>query len=148
MPNHYHEDDYHAAYRNINPTPCVFEKAILAHCVACELTEKHLLAERETINCRDAVAQQTCSELRKALRNHFAFSLRVIKSDDPLPHGKESKIQCGGLQGLQQVLSKTKEVTNVHQLILDALAKYYDLESLPYSEIVPTVAHFNLRRHH
>ncbi|CAK0762325.1 conserved hypothetical protein [Gammaproteobacteria bacterium] len=143
----YDEDAYRDAYRNINPAPCAFEKAVLACCVACELAEKHLLAERETINCSDPEAQKTCAELRKALRDHSAFSLKLTRrDDDPVPHGKEIKAQCGGLQGLQQALRGMKEVVNVRQLVWDAFAQYGDLESLPYSEIVRTVAHFNLRR--
>ena len=104
------------------------------------------MAERETINCHEAEAQKTCVELRKALRTHSAFSLKITSLNAPVPHGKEIKAQCGGLKGLQQALTGTEEVADARKLVLDALAQYGDLESLPYTEIVQTVAHFNIRR--
>ena len=138
---------YRDAYSSINPTPCAFEKGILTQCVACELAEKHLLAERETINCHDVEAWQLCEDLRKILRIRAAFSLKLVKLDgELLPHGQEIKVQCGGLLGLQQALDGTKEITNVHRLVLDAIMRYADLTSFPYSEIVRTIVHFSLRR--
>jgi hypothetical protein len=146
MSNEYNEDAYRDARKSINPTPCAFEKAVLARCVSCELAEKHLLAERETINCHEAGAQKTCSELRNALRSHAAFTLKITSLNAPVPHGKEIKAQCGGLRGLQNAMTGTEEVANARKLVLDALAQYGDLDSLPYSDIVQTVASFNIRR--
>ena len=146
MSNEYNEDAYRDARKSINPTPCAFEKAVLARCVACELADKHLLAERETINCHDPEAQKTCTELRKALRTHSAFTLKISNLNGPVPHGKEIKAQCGGLKGLQQAMSGTPEVADARKLVLDALAQYGDLESLPYTEIVQTVSQFSIRR--
>lgn len=141
----YNEDAYRDARVSINPTPCAFEKAVLARCIACELAEKHLLAERETVNCREAEAQKTCAELRKALRAHSAFTLKLTSPNGPVPHGKEIKAQCGGLKGLQNALSGSEEVVNARKLVLDALEKFGDLEALPYSVIVQTVATFTIR---
>jgi len=146
MSNEYNEDAYRDARKSINPAPCAFEKAVLARCVSCELAEKHLLAERETINCHEAEAQKTCAELRTALRTHAAFTLKITSLNAPVPHGKEIRAQCGGLKGLQNALSGTEEVPNARKLVLDALAQYGDLESLPYSVIVQTVANFSIRR--
>lgn len=146
MSNEYNEDAYRDARVSINPNPCAFEKAILARCVACELAEKHLLAERETVNCREAGAQKACAELRKALRTHSAFSLKLTSLNGPVPHGKEIKAQCGGLKGLQNALTGSEDVSDTRRLLLDALEKYGDLEALPYSVIVQTVANFSIRR--
>jgi hypothetical protein len=57
MSSEYNEDAYRDARKSLNPTPCAFEKAILAGCANCEFADKHLLAERETINCHEADAQ-------------------------------------------------------------------------------------------
>jgi hypothetical protein len=146
MSNEYNEDAYRDARKSINPTPCAFEKAVLARCVSCELADKHLLAERETINCHEAEAQKTCTELRKALRTHSAFTLKISNLNGPVPHGKEIRAQCGGLKGLQNAMTGSEEVGNVRTLVLDALAQYGDLESLPYSVIVQTVVNFTIRR--
>ena len=105
MSSEYNEDAYRDARKSLNPTPCAFEKAILAGCANCELADKHLLAERETINCHEADAQLACSELRNALRIHSVFTLKLIRPEAPVPHGKEIKVQCGGLKGLQSALT-------------------------------------------
>jgi hypothetical protein len=142
----YNEDAYRDARKSVNPTPCAFEKGVLARCVTCSKAEKHLLAERETINCSDAVAQARCMELKNLLRGHSAFALKISRMGPPLPHAKELKIQCGGLKGLQKTASGEDAVSDVFDLLEQALAQHGSLERLPYSEIVQGVVHFESRR--
>lgn len=142
----YNEDAYRDARKSVNPTPCAFEKGVLARCIACSQAEKHLLAERETVNCGDAAAQVRCAELRALLRGHSAFALKISRMGPPLPHAKELKIQCGGLKGLQKSISGDDTVTDAFNLVSQAVQQYGALESLPYSEIVQGVVHFEGRR--
>lgn len=142
----YNEDAYHEARRSVNPTPCAFEKGVLACCVACSKAEKHLLAERETMNCTEPAAQARCMELKTLLRGHSAFALKVPRPGQQLPHAKELKIQCGGLKGLQASLTGSDTVGDVFTLIESALAAHGTLEELPYSDIVQGVVHFEARR--
>ncbi len=142
----YNEDAYRDARKSVNPTPCAFEKGVLARCIACSKAEKHLLAERETINCADAAAQSRCMELKTLLRGQSAFALRITATSSPLPHAKELKIQCGGLKGLQKSLSGSDEVADVTGLIDASVARHGGLETFPYSEIVQSVVHFEARR--
>lgn len=142
----YNEDAYREARKSVNPTPCAFEKGVLARCIACGKAEKHLLAERETINCGDAQAQARCMELKMLLRGQSAFALRITAANSPLPHAKELKIQCGGLKGLQRSLTNLDNVEDVFSLIESALAEHGSLESFPYSEIVQGVVHFEGRK--
>jgi len=140
------EDAYRAASHSINPVPCAFEKALLAGCAACGQAERHLLAERETVNCLDPRAQQTCSELRMALREHFAFVLKLVHPDQPAPHGKELKAQCGGLRGLAHAFDGSDAVADVQSLVSAALRQAGGLDELPYAQIAPFVAQFNIRQ--
>lgn len=142
----YNEDAYRDARKSVNPTPCAFEKGVLARCIACSKAEKHLLAERETINCTSVAAQARCQELKSILRNQSAFALRITSANAPLPHAKELRIQCGGLKGLQKSVTGPDDVTDVTGLIDAALARYGTLETFPYSEIVQSVVHFEARR--
>jgi len=137
---------YRDAYSIINPAPCPFEKAILTRCVTCTISEKHLLAERETINCRNLPDWRNCIELRKILQTRATFSLKLVKYPGEIPHGKEIKIQCGGLQGLQQIIMGDIQLINVAPLIHDALARYGNLESFPYTEIARAVVHYHRAR--
>jgi hypothetical protein len=142
----YNEDAYRDARKSVNPTPCAFEKGVLARCIACGKAEKHLLAERETVNCSDASAQARCMELKTLLRNHSAFALKIPRVGQQLPHAKELKIQCGGLKGLQVSMTDSDNVEDVFTLIESALAAYGGLEAMPYSDIVQGVVHFEARR--
>jgi hypothetical protein len=142
----YNEDAYRDARKSVNPTPCAFEKGVLARCIACSKAEKHLLAERETVNCGDAAAQARCMELKTLLRSHSAFALKIPHIGLQLPHAKELKIQCGGLKGLQTAISGTENVEDALALIESALSTYGALDDFPYSEIVQGVVHFEARR--
>jgi hypothetical protein len=147
MVDHFHEGAYHEARQRINPAPCAFEKALLVRCASCSLAEKHLLAERETINCRDPKAKETCDKLRTALRSHLGFVFRTTGAlDQPLPHALEMRTQCGGLKGLQQATGATDEVDDVHRLLVEALNRFGGLDDLPYASIVQGVSNFNVRR--
>lgn len=140
------EDAYRAARGSINPMPCAFEKALLAGCAACAQAERHLLAERETVNCLDSQAQHDCSELRLALHEHFAFVLKLVHPDQPVPHGKELKAQCGGLRGLAHAMHGSETVDDVQALVSAALKQAGGLDELPYAQIMPFVAEFNMRK--
>ncbi len=142
----YNEDAYRDARKSVNPTPCAFEKAVLARCIACSKSEKHLLAERETVNCGDPAAQARCAELRTLLRGHSAFALKISRMGSPLPHAKELKIQCGGLRGLQHAVNGEEAVADAFDLIEQALTQFGELQALPYSEVVKGVVHFEGRR--
>lgn len=142
----YNEDAYRNARKSVNPTPCAFEKGVLARCIACGKAEKHLLAERETLNCADAAAQARCTELKTLLRSHSAFALKIPHIGAQLPHAKELKIQCGGLKGLQHAISGSDQVEDVFALVDTAQAAYGSTDAFPYSEIVQGVVHFEARR--
>lgn len=142
----YNEDAYRDARKSINPSPCAFEKGVLARCIDCSKGEKHLLAERETMNCSDPAAQARCTELKTLLRGHSAFALKIPRIGAQLPHAKELKIQCGGLKGLQVAISGTDNVEDVFALIESAVAEHGALDAFPYSDIVQGVVHFEARR--
>jgi hypothetical protein len=140
------EAAYRSARGDINRLPCVFEKALLSRCAVCQLAASHALAERETIACTSPLARSECGLLSGLLREKSAFALRVTTTQRILPHAMLMKIQCGGLQGLQQVLDPAAAAPDVHQLVLLAHERYGELGALPFSEIVQGVAAFQLRK--
>ena len=141
------EEAYKAAREEINPLACPFEKAILFRCCNCELASRKNIAERETVSCRSAVARENCHTLREHLRANALFALGLTHSG-PLPHGKEIKVQCGGLIGLQRALHPDRDapVENVHALMLSAQQEFDSLEDFPYSEIIQSIAAYESRR--
>ena len=143
------ESAFRDARKLVNPYPCAFEKALLARCCQCSLAQRMNIAEREAVGCTDPALRETCLALRGHLRQNSAFALKLQHTSGPLPHAKELKIQCGGLRGLQKVLSGSAEVENVNDvgaLARLALERYLTLEQLPYSEIIQAVAAYEIRR--
>jgi len=140
------ETAYHAARGEINRLPCVFEKALLSRCVVCELSVRHLLAERETVACTDPLARAVCGQMAGLLREKSAFALKLKEAARILPHAMMMKIQCGGLNGLKDVLDPEAPAPDVRRLIRQALAEYGTLEALPFSRIVQGVSHWQGRK--
>jgi hypothetical protein len=140
------EGAFESARGEINRLPCVFEKALLSRCAVCELSDDHALAERVTISCTSPVARVDCGQLAALLREKSAFALRLVTTQRILPHAMMMKIQCGGLQGMQQALEPEAPVPHVRRLVLKGRERFGELAALPFSEIVKGVAAFQLRK--
>lgn len=140
------EAAYKSARGEINRLPCVFEKALLSRCAVCQLAASHALAERESIACTSPLARADCGQLSGLLREKSAFALRLTTTQRILPHAMLMKIQCGGLQGLQQVLDAEAPAPDVRRLVLLARDKFGELAALPFSEIVKGIAAFQIRK--
>ena len=143
------ENELRKAYRELQQIPCAFEKAVLSRRCECECAQRFNVAEREGVTCTTRTAQPDCMALLSLLHEHARFTLRLIDPDSPLPHGKEIKVQCGGLLGLQRLLQpdlQDERVGNVHALVQNALRRYGSFEKLPTEEIVRGIATFQARR--
>jgi hypothetical protein len=132
--------DEHAFRQVLASTPylCPFEKSLLSGCVACSQHNSRQIAERVVLSCNSAVSWSECVELRDAFRLNFTFALGKSYIDGPLPHAQEMRMQCGGLRGLQSVLSGCVEVNDVAALIVLAKKHYGELEQFPFMQIVHT----------
>lgn len=142
------ENAYRQTLRSGDYQACPFGKAILARSCACPLSGRLAIAEREVVNCTEAAAQQQCSSLYELLRRNSLFALRLIHADEPLTHAQNMKLQCGGLHGLQLALDDTDEVFDVAGLVEAAQQTFGSLEELPYSQIMQSVAAFQVRKPH
>ena len=143
------EDEFRNTYHAVNEQRCVFEKTILSRRAGCEFGKRFCIAEREGVACGHNEAHQRCKELLETLRQNALFSLRLTQLDDPLPHGKEIKVQAGGLIGLQKILHSTDDnaaIDNINGLLEQALSRYGNLHALPYEELVRSIVHFEPRR--
>jgi hypothetical protein len=141
-----HEVSFHATRQQINPLPCVFEKALLCQAAACEAAQRLALAERELVACREPLARAACGQLLTLLRQNSAFALKLKDTQRILPHAMTMKIQCGGLVGLKDLLDPDAHAPDVLKLVRLAQAEFGALDQLPFSRIVQGVAHWQIRR--
>jgi hypothetical protein len=142
------ETSYHLTRKQINPLPCVFEKALLCRAAVCEAEQRLSLAEREMVACREPLARAACGQLLTLLRTNSAFALKLKDTERILPHAMMMKIQCGGLTGLKDLLDPDAHAPDVLKLVRRAQAEYENLETLPFSRIVQGVAHWQIRKRH
>lgn len=116
--------------------PCIFQKALLAHCVDCKRADRVQIAEREAVGCRNPASHARCVSLHHQLKLNFSFALGIRHINGSLSHAQELRVQCGGLMGLHFALSGSADVNDVDSLLGDALERWGDLERIPYSEVV------------
>lgn len=144
------EDVYRETWHELNDLPCPFEKAILRTCGACSQARRLHIAEREAVGCGHAGAQQRCLAVLTCWRRNAAFAVRLPQTNTPLPHGKEIRVQCGGLPGLQHALdparSSGSSVADIDALLVRAASRYGDADNFPYEDIVRAIAHYKARR--
>nr|MDP2192245.1 hypothetical protein [Rhodoferax sp.] len=138
------ESAYHASRRTINPSPCVFERAILADCAQCELSRRHALAEREVVACSLEVARINCMTLESLFHERARFALRLPGPGVPMVHAKMMQLQCGGLRGLQTAVAAP--TADVHAMVQKAQANDASLLELPWVEIVASIVAWQPRR--
>lgn len=140
------EHSYRNVRKEINPLPCVFEKALLCQAAVCEAAQKLSLAEREMVACREPLARAACGQLLTLLRANSTFALKLRDTQRILPHAMMMKIQCGGLAGLKDLFDPEAPAPDVLKLVRQAQADYENLDDLPFSRIVQGVAHWQIRR--
>lgn len=146
------EQEFKQAYREVNPHPCPFEKAILSYRCGCEKHQRVFIAEREGVACRTQSAHAVCQQVHAQLQKNAQFALKLPDLTQPLPHAKAMKLQCGGLVGLQNSLpdippESMHEVDNIYALIRDAIQMYQTIAQFPYAQIVKFIVHYQVRRH-
>jgi hypothetical protein len=145
-------DEYHyrKTYRGVNELPCPFEKAILSTRCGCALSQRILIAEREACSCTAREAQRTCMDLLHEIRAKATFSLKIPHLPGSLPHGKEVKVQIGGMLGLQAALNPAQAdaggVADIRSLVEAAVARYGSIEALPYQDIMKSVVAYQHRQ--
>ena len=140
------EDEFRKTYRNLIEFPCPFEKAILGNHCQCQNSKRVHLAERHAAGCNSENAQIHCLQLLAVLRDKARFSLRLSSVTGILPHGKEMKVQVGGLRGIQVAVDDPEQdLSNIFGLLVKALHKFGSLENLPFQTIVQSIAKFEGR---
>jgi hypothetical protein len=128
---------------------CPFEKAILSAQCDCELATRFSIAEQMGVGCRSDLACNNCTTLLAFMRENARFALKLTNTAGNLAFGKEMKVMIGGLTGLQRLMARGDDagrVRNVHALVQQAQTAYGSLESIPYQEVVKSIAAFRIKR--
>jgi len=148
------EDEYKATYQEIAKNRCVFEKALTNNQCKCRFSEHFWLADREGYACTSKEMAADCRHLLEKLRENSRFLLKLHTVGAQLPHNMDIRVQIGGLRGLRAAIGSGEQqsqhddlITDIRALIEQAEKQYDNMDVLPYSEIVQSIAGFKARRH-
>lgn len=135
------EDEYRSTYQSVNQIRCIYEKGLNSRRMSCSHMRRFFLADREGVGCQTETAVRRCQRFLDTVRSKARFALQLTTVDGPLPHNKEIKVQIGGLEGLQALVSAASaEVPNAFEVLNQAEQEYGSVEQLPYTEIMPAIA--------
>ncbi|MGB5832473.1 MAG: hypothetical protein WBG92_10840 [Thiohalocapsa sp.] len=141
---------FRETYSAINERFCPFEKSILTNNCACSRATRFCIAEREGVQCTANDAQARCIALLETLRCQARFALKTTVEGSALPHAKAMRVQVGGLRGICAALEPDAEVPtriqDIDAVIVAALARFGDLDALPYQTIVQQITAYRGRR--
>ncbi len=139
------ENEFREVFRGYDSQRCHFNKAILLGCAACSRSQRVLIAEREAISCLSRTGHARCGDVLFVLREKAAFALGMTQSGSDLPHGKEVKVECGGLVALAQLTGATV-VSDVDAILQEAMRRYGEPDAFPYGDIVRSISRYSLRK--
>ncbi len=143
------EDEYKKTYREIAGNRCAFEKALTNNQCKCRFSQHFWLADREGYSCKSREVAANCRNILEKLRENSRFLLKMHSVGAELPHNMDIRVQVGGLRGLRAALGSDEKdalITDVRALIERAEQQYDNMDALPYSEIVQSIASFQARR--
>ncbi len=139
------ENEFKEVLSGYDPKRCFFGKAILLGCADCGCSQRVLIGEREAVSCLSHAGRARCGDVLLALREKAAFALGMTQARQNLPHGKEVKVECGGLVALAQLAGLTV-VSDVDAVLREVLRRFGETEALPYEEIVRSISRYSLRK--
>ncbi len=127
-------------------TLCPFSKPIIGNWCRC----KHAnLDERCGGKMTCLMAEdylEGCYALVELFKQRSRFVLGITNEQDALTHQQLMKIRCGGLLGMQRLLQQQEAVPDVLDIMQLAREVYGDVESFPFSDIVPDIQNFSHRK--
>jgi hypothetical protein len=126
---------------------CAFNTILRAGQAHCSLAEHVTRREGPDVDCRSPEAQGRCAALLARLKVVGLPAFGV--EDDPLamPQAVMTKVQLGGLVGLQSQLGEASEaVADVDALVATATARFGGVEQIPVEDLVDGMTSFKLKR--
>ena len=141
------EREYKSAYKSINPTRCVFEKAINSRVCNCSRSVRFNLADREGVSCNSGAAQARCQQVLQTLRENSRFVLQVNAVEERLSHNADIKIQNGGMKGIANLIDANDvDERDIDTLLDNVIQQYKSIETLPYQAVVREISSYQVRR--
>lgn len=99
--------------------------------------------------CTSAQHAAHCADWLALLRKKAQFSLHLSEYLSVLPHGKEMKVQVGGVLALHKMYAHAEELDgqpDVYGTLERCLRQTTSFESVPFDVVMREVMRFRLRK--
>ncbi len=122
--------------------PCPFAKTLLAIRARCSLAHKYLIAEREGLQCTQLQAHLRCQTLLQRAGEQAQFTFSRRDPQQPYTHRQQLRLQAAILGTLAREIHADADFSqrDIHTLLDAALARFGILETLPFTQIIRTLA--------
>ncbi|WP_300428911.1 hypothetical protein [Candidatus Thioglobus sp.] len=126
---------------------CPFSHLILSGRCGCQFAAKDCVAEKEFGSCLDHKASSLCQSIYQHLRSNSNFVLKTHNTNN-LSVGQQSKIKMGGLLALQELMGVDNgdKIDDISNLANKIKLTYPNLDSIPFSKLMPRIAKFKFRK--
>ena len=127
---------------------CPFGSTLVTEACHCVHAEQVVRRGGAEIVCQNKAAYERCTELFQNIKNVALPAFEVEDDLTTMPHSVLQKIQFGGLSGLQQLIAQqpTETIADIAGMLDTLQTKYSTLDTLPYSELVPIITEYKLKR--
>ena len=128
-------------------TLCPFSKPIIGNWCQCQYANLDDRCAGKMTCLKSEQYISGCYDLVDILKEQSRFILGISQPDQDLTHMQLMKIRCGGLLGMQRVLSDhEKEMPDVLSVMNLAEQKYGDVMLFPFNDIVRDIKDFSHRK--
>ena len=127
-------------------TLCPFSKPIIGGWCQCQYAnlDERCAGKMSCLQADQYIAG--CYDLVDIFKEQSRFILGLGANENELTHMQLMKIRCGGLLGMQRVLSEVKEAPDVLVIMELAQLEYGELLAFPFNEIVRDIKIFSHRK--
>ena len=132
-------------------TLCPFSKPIIGSWCRCEFANMDERCAGKMTCLKDDETISGCYDLVDIFKENSRFVLGLSQHENELTHMQLMKIRCGGLLGMQRILSNTdntevNEAPDVLEIISLAEQKFSSVANFPFNEIVRDIKEFSHRK--
>jgi len=128
-------------------TLCPFSKPIIGNWCQCQYANLDERCAGKMTCLKSDQYLAGCYDLVDVLKEQSRFILGISQPDQELTHMQLMKIRCGGLIGMQRVLSgQVNAAPDVLDVMHQAEASYGDVLAFPFNEVVRDIKGFSHRK--
>lgn len=126
---------------------CCFSDALGERVAGCSKALKSTRQYRRAVYCTSGEAHGVCVAWLNRVRSASRFTFRVPRTPSALPRPAATKLQCGGLLGMQDLLEGDTDgadgrIQDVSELLRRAIRRFGSVAAVPLEAVVRRVQQF------